>query len=235
MAAYSFDEGSGAVVDDASGNNNTGTIVGASWTTGQYGSGLLFDGANDYLQVASSQTLNMTDEITIEAWISSPTGSGWDCIFSKGYYSEAYSLFLENGNEIGFYLAGNEIMTGATIPSNSLTHVALTYDGSQVIAYVNGLEVYSVTLTGPIATSPNPLYIGQMSAGDQFSGTIDEVRIYDRALTATEIQTDMNSPVGSPPPPSTPSLSINSLLRTSVGIAFTVLPPFHLYNMQKTT
>jgi hypothetical protein len=72
--------------------------------------------------------------------------------------------------------------------------------------YVNGAQVASQAQTGAIATSTNPLQIGGDSLyGGYFAGQIDEVRIYNRALNITEIQADMNTPVGSPPPTPTPS------------------------------
>ena len=79
---------------------------------------------------------------------------------------------------------------------NTWTHLAATYDGATMRLYVNGVQVASRAQTGTIATSTNPLQIGGDSLyGQYFAGMIDEVRVYNRALSVTEIQTDMNSPV----------------------------------------
>jgi hypothetical protein len=88
--------------------------------------------------------------------------------------------------------------TAAQAPAaNVWTHVAGTYDGTTLRLYINGVQVASVNRTGPIATSTGPLRIGGNSLwGEFFQGRIDEVRVYNRALTPAEIQTDMNTPVG---------------------------------------
>ena len=72
----------------------------------------------------------------------------------------------------------------------------MTYDGATLRLYVNGVQVSSVARTGSIATSANPLQIGGDSIyGQYFQGLIDEVRVYNRALSQAEIQTDMNTAV----------------------------------------
>ena len=84
----------------------------------------------------------------------------------------------------------------AALPANTWTHLAVTYDGSTVRLYVNGTQVGSVAHTGAIATSTNPLQIGGDSIyGQYFVGLIDEVRVYNTALTAVQIQADMTTPV----------------------------------------
>src|SRR5947208_4131388 len=75
VAAYSFDEGAGTTVADASGNGNTGTINGATWTTaGRYGSALVFDGTSTSVTVANAGSLRLTTGMTLEAWVY-PTGA----------------------------------------------------------------------------------------------------------------------------------------------------------------
>ena len=92
------------------------------------------------------------------------------------------------------------IATGTSqLPINTWSHLASTYDGTTLRLYVNGTQVGSVATTGSIEVSSGVLRIGGNTIwGEYFSGLIDEVRIYNRALSATEIQTDMNTPVGSP-------------------------------------
>ena len=96
VAAYSFDEGAGTTVADASGNGNTGTINGATWTTaGRYGSALVFDGTSTSVTVANAASLGLTTGMTLEAWVY-PTGAltGWRAVIDKnvdGYYLMASS------------------------------------------------------------------------------------------------------------------------------------------------
>ena len=82
------------------------------------------------------------------------------------------------------------------LTTNTWTHLAATYDGATVRLYVNGAQVSSRAQTGQIAISTNPLQIGGDSIyGQYFPGNIDEVRVYNRALSTAEIQHDMDSPV----------------------------------------
>jgi hypothetical protein len=84
----------------------------------------------------------------------------------------------------------------AALPTNTWTHLAVTYDGAALRLYVNGVQVASLAQTGHLVTSANPLQIGGDSLyGQYFQGTIDEVRIYNQALSASEIQADMGTPL----------------------------------------
>ena len=93
------------------------------------------------------------------------------------------------------------ITTGASgLPTNQWSHVAATYDGTQLEFYVNGTQISSRPQTGNIMTSINALHIGgDMANGQYFNGEIDEIRVYNLALTAAQIQADMNLPVGNTP------------------------------------
>jgi dihydrofolate reductase len=85
----------------------------------------------------------------------------------------------------------------SALPPNTWTHLAVSYDRTTIRLYVNGSQVSSQPATGAIATSSNPLSIGGDSIyGQYFSGLIDEVRVYNTALTAAQIQADMTTPVG---------------------------------------
>jgi hypothetical protein len=85
--------------------------------------------------------------------------------------------------------------TGA-LPLNAWSHIALTYDGTTLRLYVNGVQVRSKAQTGSASVSTGMLRIGGNSVwGEYFAGLIDEVRIYNRVLGVAEIQTDMNTPV----------------------------------------
>ena len=209
-AAYSFDEGSGTTVKDSSGNGNNGTIGTATWTPyGKYGSALSFDGVTSFVTINDSASLDLTTGMTLEAWVDPPTAdSTWSDIIYKGkggvdnYYIEASSPF-NYAPGCGGVLGG----TSTTIfDTNQLTlaqvwtHLAATYDGSLLKFYVNGTQVASQPQTGNIMTSTGTLQIGgDTSNGQYFTGGIDDVRIYNYALTPAQIQTDMNTPVGIAP------------------------------------
>ena len=109
---------------------------------------------------------------------------------------------------------GEQLAQGsAPLPANAWSHMTTTYDGATVRLYVNGALVGTKTTSGSIATTNLPLHIGGNSGnGEWFQGRLDDIRIYNRPLTATEIQTDMNTAVGpgAPPPPPPPADQVGS-------------------------
>ncbi len=204
VAAYSFDEGAGTTVFDASGNGNNGTIGGASWTSsGKHGNALVFDGVSTLVTINNSASLQLGAAMTLEAWVNPGTMNNmWQDVIYKGndnYYLEGVSA---NGSvpAVGGTFASMSLYGTSALPVNTWTHLAATYDGTTLRLYVNGVQVASRAQTGAIATSTNPLQIGGDNIYDQFyQGSIDEVRVYNVALTAAQIQADMNTPVGDIP------------------------------------
>jgi hypothetical protein len=135
--------------------------------------------------------------MTLEAWVNptSPLGVWQDVIYkgNDNYYLEANS---PNGEPATRATSGGSLFGLAGLTTNTWTHLAGTYDGTTLRLYINGVQVSNRAQTGSIAVSTNPLQIGGDTLyGQHFQGRIDEVRIYNRALTATEIQSDMNTPI----------------------------------------
>jgi hypothetical protein len=208
VAAYSFNEGTGANVADASGNNNLGTVNDGSWTTsGRSGSALVFNGTSTRVFVNSSTSLNLTAGMTLMAWVqpNNANQSGNRTIIrreSNGYWLYAgrsgFNGTLRPGGGVILGTSTQEtVSTSTQMPNNTWRHVAITYDGTEVVLYVNGAEVDSEAATGTINSSGNnPLWIGGNSpAGEYFQGVIDEVRVYNRALSATEVNTIRDVPI----------------------------------------
>jgi len=136
--------------------------------------------------------------MTLEAWVYPTTvSSAWRDVIYKGndnYYLEGTSPSSSRPAMGGTY--GTPLYGTAALTANTWTHLAATYDGATMRLYVNGVQVASRAQTGAIATSTNPLQIGGDSIyGQYFAGRIDEVRIYNRALSAAQIQSDMNTPL----------------------------------------
>jgi PKD repeat protein len=212
VAAYNFDQGSGTSVPDASGNGHTGTLSGATWTsTGRYGGALAFDGVNDWVTVTDSALLDLTTAMTLSAWVF-PTANGnvaRTVLIKERPGGDVYELFSNSRWKvpvIGIRRSGVSIVTNihATrpLPLNAWTHLAGTYDGATLRLFVNGVLVSSRGVSGSLTTSSGVLRIGGNSVwGDYFAGRIDDVRIYNRALTAAEIQGAMNTPVRPPNQP----------------------------------
>jgi hypothetical protein len=202
VAAYGFNEGAGTALTDLSGNGNTGTITGATWTTtGKFGNALAFNGTSAQVTIPNSASLQLTTGMTLEAWVY-PTAipTGWRSVITKNvdrYYLMASSSQGNQPAAGGTWTAGNQNTFGPTVLAvNTWTHLAATFDGATVRLYVNGAQVASQAQTTPLASTNGTLQIGGDSyPGEFFAGRIDEVRIYNRALTAAQISTDMNTPL----------------------------------------
>ncbi len=216
VGAWGFNEGSGTTVADASGNGNGGAITGATWTaSGRYGSALTFNGTSNTVTVNDAPTLDLTNGMTIEAWVYPTTISGWRTVLMKETSGGlAWTLY---GNDNASHPAmtvntggSDQALAGVQqLAANTWTHVASTYDGATLRLFVNGTQVSSRALTGNLIVTTGALRIGGNAVwGEYFAGRIDDVRIYNRALTAAEIQSDLATPVGggtTPPAPAPPS------------------------------
>jgi Concanavalin A-like lectin/glucanases superfamily len=209
IATYSFDEGSGLSANDGSGNAHTGVISGATWTiAGKYGSALSFNGTNSWVTVADANDLDLTTGLTLEAWVfptAAATATTWrNVLIKERSGGEIYNLYADTDTHVPAAYVVRSANPGtpvgvngvAQVPLNTWTHLAMTYDTATVRLYVNGTLVRSSATTGALLTSTGALRIGGNSVwGEFFQGMIDEVRVYNRALTQAEIQTDMATPV----------------------------------------
>ena len=200
VAAYGFNEGTGTVAQSAVGSF-PGTINEAAWTTGQFGAALSFDGINDWVTVTDANALDLTTGMTLQAWVYPTAASGVrDILIKEGTGVDIYNLYARNGQgqpeSNVFAGSSNRWATGPTLALNTWSHVAGTYDGLTVRLFVNGLQVGNTAYTGTIGTSAGVLRIGGNSLwGEFFQGRLDELRIYNRALSAAELQADMTTPI----------------------------------------
>jgi hypothetical protein len=213
VAAFSFDAGSGSSLADLSGNGNNGTINGASWTTtGKYGGALSFNGASSYVDLGNPAGLRLTGSMTWSAWVyatGTPADDGQIVAKSGGSGSRGWQLKTSpdtGPHTFGVAVSGdgnsNAQRYSTTVRTlNTWYHVAGVYNAAArtLDIYING-SLDNGVLTGTIPASQNDpnenVTIGKRNGGLYFQGTIDELRIYNRALTATEIQTDKNTPLG---------------------------------------
>ena len=204
---WKFDEGSGTTAYDSSGNGLDGNLNGdPQWVEGQLGGALEFDGTDDYVSVPSSSSLQLTSALTIAGWIKADSwdsGNDVDPIARKGDGNpNNYQLAVVDGRAT-LYLDGGEAdddgFEGNTpLNTGQWYHVAATWDGLTVRIYVDGvIDNDPSDLHGdPIGTDTRPFYIGGRSGTDLLDGTLDDIRIYNRALTAEEVQWVM---MGIPP------------------------------------
>jgi hypothetical protein len=208
VAAYSFNEGTGTAVNDASGKGNTGSIGSAAWTiAGKNGGALSFNGTDALVTVPDSPSLDLTTGMTLEAWVDPAAANGlWrTVIFKERPGGMLYSLYANDGGAnrpVGqLFLAGAEQNAEgtATLPLDTWSHLAATYDGSSLRLYVNGSLSTTFLVSGALAATADALRIGGNTIwGEYFRGLIDDVRVYNRALTSSEIGSDMTTPVAGP-------------------------------------
>ncbi|MDD3732221.1 MAG: LamG domain-containing protein, partial [candidate division Zixibacteria bacterium] len=203
---WSFDERSGTTAADASGNSNDGTLVNSpTWSTGvkpfaggaSGGSALSFDGTDDYISINNNESLNITDSIiSIEAWIKRTSlGTGYEGIVSKnntGGYAVQLSWNSENHKVCFVEPNVNGICGNGLIDDFSWHHIVISIDGEYIMIYIDGALDKKADLPGSISGNDSDVEIGRRAIGENFSGYIDEVRIYSRALSAEEVRYHYN-------------------------------------------
>ena len=205
---WSFNDDNGSIAYDSSGNGNHGFIHGCSWSDGISGNALYFDGVDDNVHVSDSPSLDLAESYTLSAWIKRQgPGSGFpdqgETVISKHYthWNRSYALQLLGKKEYTHFFDENDDqyeIQGSTIVNDSeWYHVAVTYSYSTGILslYLNGVLDNSVSVgQHKIMQTSVPVLIGAFCLsfdGDitrwHFNGSIDEVKIYNRALGEHEI------------------------------------------------
>lgn len=195
-----FDEGAGKSVTDVTGNGHDGTFEGApKWVEGKFNSALEFDGEDDYVIVADNNALDFTNKITMMAWFS-PN----DDLTSRRLMVKNDSIFVifdfGDKKSIDFLVKPtNEFAESSTIDwkIGEWYHFAGTFDGKTLQVFVNGKLEGEKPNPTDITPSDLDLWIGGDDYGrqtDMFPGKIDEVRIYNKVLTESQIQRVMDTP-----------------------------------------
>jgi len=191
VALWEFDFGTGS---DSFGDNHgtlrNGAIFSADSRIGTHS--LELDGIDDHVKVDDASALNFTSAITIAAWINAETWEGKNArIMQKGNGDDQYRLTSEWDN-MSFDLMNVGRLDTSLPPTGKWVHIAATYDGSQMCIYYDGEQVASKLAQGSIATTCDPLNIGTKKdvgapSTDHFKGRLDDVAIFDHALSPQEI------------------------------------------------
>lgn len=230
---WSFNEGAGTAIHDSSGFGHLGLLVNGSnaWTTGRFGTALTFDGtvgtASTRVQIDDSALLRLSTAGSFAAWvfnedigrdapILAKEGSGqlsyWFGTFGPSGAGHWGNLFSSDGGSWQFN--GRD---RGNAPGGEWTHLASSWDGSTIRYYVNGVEEGTLGWSGPIAQTSARLFIGTNSEftfqgnATAFKGKIDEVHIYNHAISAA----DVRSLAAVPEPAALSVLGLGSLLMVS--------------------
>jgi trimeric autotransporter adhesin len=177
--------------DGAYKNGTTLAAAGALTTTNDFGAS--FDAVNDYVNVPNTAALDLTSGITLEAWAKPSSVSDRLVVSKRDATGYAWEMgFATSGAAIGRINSNtNEARTATIYTTGNWYLLTMTYDQSTIRLYVNGVQQATFAYTGAITTPNIPVMIGRRgTTGSEswFSGTIDEVAIYNRALSATEVQ-----------------------------------------------
>lgn len=205
VARWKFDEVSGSTAADSSGNNLVGTLVGdPQWrpSGGRIGGALEFDGDDDYVNIDSSESIDISGgHITVSAWIQANRTDERQVIAAKTAWGDDTWLVEINPTDFRAGILNFFLSTGGShnfgsenaIDAGTWHHVAFVYDGTERTIYIDGKRDASEALSGDIPTNDQPVKIGSWGGIDSsgqmryFTGRIDDVRLYDYALSQADI------------------------------------------------
>ena len=213
---WNFDEGAGTSVGDLSGVGNNGTLIngGGAWVSGHFGTALQFSGTagsgSTRVEISNSASLQITSAITFAAWVRVDNINGDAPILAKegggGLLSYWFGAFPTGYFGMLLDHDGNQGWDGDDRDQNGITqgtwmHIASTWDGSQISHYLNGTFVSGgIAFSGAVNVSTARLFIGANSEYNTtaFTGLIDDLYLYNRALSQSEVQQLMASPIPEP-------------------------------------
>ncbi len=201
MAGYwNFDAGAGATAADSSGNGNTGALMnGASWSstiapTPQANNySMSFDGTNDYVTVADSPSLALSNAVSVSLWFLADTSGGFDGLASRSPDpAQGWEFDYTRAGNTGFSVGTGAWVDAVTAPPSTgvWRHAAGTWDGATIRLYIDGAEVGSAAQAGSMSIAASDLTIGAMNreiGASEFDGLIDDLRVYGSGISANDV------------------------------------------------
>jgi prepilin-type N-terminal cleavage/methylation domain-containing protein len=199
---WPLNEGSGSVAIDSSANNATGTWFGfQGGTSGYYSAGYdqawagVFGGTNTYVSISNMPTLHTASGFTVSAWINQSALHNYNAIVTRTASNEAapFDSYVNSGGFLSFFVGNgtaSQAITATLSNTNSWVLVTMLYNGSSMSIYKNGVLVSGPTaVTVPVGDTSQPVRIGSRNDGaTMMQGSIEGVRIYNYALSSTQIQ-----------------------------------------------
>ncbi len=239
VSFWNFEEGTGGNAADNCTNAFTGTLgtggTTPTWTTGKYGNGLSFDG-NDYVNMGSHSALqlNYTDSFSFSSWVNTPslpTSGNYPMVMNQTGPDSSYGAFqytiLFNGDDSGklcvsvgrAMVGGNSVCVASPTSINTWYHVMGVYNGTDLIMYVDGTYVNTVTYSQGAASAPaGDLIIGGSNNNFYYTGKIDNPAVYNYVLTPAQVIEDMNRAGGGWSYTSNPNVDVLSNFTITNGI-----------------
>lgn len=197
MGVWLFDENRGNTAEDSSGKEHHGTLDGANWTDGKFGTGLEFDGGQS-VSIESTPELQLSSEFTMMAWFFATDIASWRQLIAKNaeYLLRIDTPAEQNKMSAFVHLGGWEPRASARVPElDKWIHFAATYDenknSEQLVVYVDGKQAGASTRVGSPTGTSNPVTIGRWNNGSYFFGIIDEVAIFNTVLSEADLGTIM--------------------------------------------
>jgi len=198
---FSFDELDGENTIDHSQYGNNGVINGTpELVEGKFGNAMKFNGSSDWVEVPHDASLNVETGVTVMAWInaerlSGPNDEQWQGILSKGNSPRSYSFYTETGNQCLHLSANGGSTCNTQLEINKWTHIVGQVDNDFHRFWIDGVLAgeFGGKTTLPGASDTSNVFVGTSSEGASrlFQGIIDEVRIWNRALSEEEVIAEM--------------------------------------------
>ncbi|MBN2565941.1 MAG: fibronectin type III domain-containing protein, partial [Candidatus Eisenbacteria bacterium] len=221
-------ETSGTVAADSSGNGNAGTLSGADFVdcsvAGAIGGAVHLDGTGDIITIGNEPVFDIGGQITVAAWIKvNSFTAAWQAIVTKG--DSAWRVARNDSLDTLKFncngLAGaTGVVSATSVADGEWHHVAGVYDGSSLRIYVDGLLDALAVASGSIAANDFPVVIGANAEmdGREWGGDVDDVRVYDRALSAGEVALLYGQAGDSTPPAAPTGLVASSVVSNTVTL-----------------
>jgi hypothetical protein len=203
LAHWSFDQGAGDVADDSSGRGNTADLVSADWARGSFGTALRFTGKESYASVPQLAGLDGSDQLTVEAWVLWEATGRYPNIITGGQWSPGGFMIFVSNDHCSFRMGRPAAPAGQPaqpwqetsaplvqrIETGRWYHLAATFQRPTLTTYVDGKKVGSARWDYPVGYRGD-LEIGRWGNAVCHQGLIDDVKIFNRALSADDVRTD---------------------------------------------